>query len=270
MGLEPAPPNQELGRGGAQGGGPTGVPDPRSWVTPELAVREHDRYLSGEYLIETGGTWHLEDAPFKAGQVVKMLQRAGLKPGTICDIGCGAGGVLARLVDEFPSSRTLVGYEISPDAIELCKRRVAPRVEFRCGDAFTDDEKFDLVLVLDVVEHVEDCFAFLRKARLKGEYKCYHIPLEISVLLSFREGRVLESWRKVGHIHRFSVATALEALRYTGHEIVDHFLTPAAFATRRMHFRTRLANVPRRVIGFFSDGYAQRLLGGYSLMVLAK
>ncbi len=52
-------------------------------------------YLDGSYLDKTGGTWHLEDAPFKARQIAAMLARhPEIRLGTVCEIGCGAGGIL--------------------------------------------------------------------------------------------------------------------------------------------------------------------------------
>ena len=32
-------------------------------------------YTNGSYLAKTGGTWHLEDSPFKARQITYMLTR---------------------------------------------------------------------------------------------------------------------------------------------------------------------------------------------------
>ncbi len=55
------------------------------------------------------------------------------------------------------------------------------------GDAFANDEFYDVATIMDVVEHVEDCFAFLRQAREKARYKVYHIPLEITSTTALRD-----------------------------------------------------------------------------------
>lgn len=224
-----------------------------------------DRYASGEYLAATGGSWHLEDAPFKASQVLKMLSRHQLNPATVCEIGCGAGGVLAQLHERMPGHVQFSGYEISPQAHEMSKRFVQDRLGFVLGDAFTDGGKADLVLVLDVVEHVEDSFGFLRMTREKGQYKMYHIPLDISVSATLRDS-YLNAWKSVGHIHVYSRALALETLRATGHEILDYFYTPGALQTGR-GWRAGIGNVPRRVL---PQSLASRLFGGFSLMVLTR
>jgi cyclopropane fatty-acyl-phospholipid synthase-like methyltransferase len=40
---------------------------------------------------------------------------------------------------------------------------------------------FDVVMAIDVLEHLEDYFDFLRKLKAKGTYKVFHVPLELSV-----------------------------------------------------------------------------------------
>jgi SAM-dependent methyltransferase len=222
------------------------------------------RYDSGEYLKATGGTWHLEDSPFKAGQVLRMVQRHKSSPRSIIEIGCGAGGVLAELRAHLPDA-SLTGYEISPQAHAISQKFEAENLRFICGDAFADNQTADLVLVLDVVEHVEDCFGFLRQAKQKGHWKIYHIPLDISCSAALRDS-FMNAWRSVGHIHVFTKSLALETLRATGHEIIDYFYTPGALSVGR-GWRAFLGNFPRRIL---PEGVSVRLLGGYSLMVLAK
>jgi 2-polyprenyl-3-methyl-5-hydroxy-6-metoxy-1,4-benzoquinol methylase len=43
------------------------------------------------------------------------------------------------------------------------------------------DTYFDVVMAIDVFEHVEDYLGFIRRLRVKGEYKVFHIPLDLSV-----------------------------------------------------------------------------------------
>jgi hypothetical protein len=228
------------------------------------------RYTSGEYLQQTGGKWHLQDSPFKARQVLTMLRRNNIAPQSICEVGCGAGGILSQLQQQMPDAADFVGYEISPQAHQISQQFANDRLRFHCRDAFADQTYFDLVLAMDVVEHVEDCYGFLRQLRDKGCYKLYHFPLEISVLTCMRESRGLNSWRTLGHIHRFTLTTALEAVRYTGQEVVDHFLTPGSLDTPKLRWRTALANVPRRILKLISPTFTQRLLGGSSALILAR
>jgi SAM-dependent methyltransferase len=216
-------------------------------------------YTDGSYVAKTGGTWHLEDSSFKARRIASMLARhVEIKPNTVCEIGCGAGGILAELQKVLPDHITFTGYDISPQAHALSARFSNPRCQFILGDAFADHSQYDLVLVMDVIEHVEDCFSFLRHTKQKGEWKLYHIPLD-----AYASGilRGNNSWDTAGH---------LNSLKHTGHRVADWMFTDGAIATPRKTTREKVANLVRRPLAKISTKFAARLMGGYSMLVLAK
>jgi SAM-dependent methyltransferase len=225
-------------------------------------------YTDGAYLAKTGGTWHLEDSLFKAQRVASMLARHDeIKPSTICEIGCGAGGVLAELQKMLSDHIAFTGYDISPQAHALSARFSNPRCQFILGDAFADQSQYDLVLVMDVIEHVEDYFSFLRNVRQKGELKIYHIPLDAYVSGILRGNN---SWDSAGHLHLFTIETALKALQHSGHRIVDWIFTDGAISIPNKTVRGRIANLVRIPLSKVSIRLTSRLLGGYSMLVLAK
>jgi len=221
-------------------------------------------YTDGSYAAATGGTWHLEDSVFKAGQVLRMLRRhPEMNPGSICDIGCGTGGVLAELDRRLDFVAQFKGYEVSPQAHALAQHFNSSRCEYMLGDPFADGRFFDLALALDVVEHVEDCFRFVRQCAGKATWKIYHIPLDVSASSVVRG---TNCWEIVKHLHLFTRETALKTIQYAGHEVVDWFLTPVALE-RPHRAATRLTNLPRRIL---PESLASRIFGGYSIMILAK
>jgi SAM-dependent methyltransferase len=195
-----------------------------------------------------------------------MIRKHSLDVRTVCEIGCGAGGILASLQEQMDRSTEFVGFEISPQAHEMAKKFCRDNLSFRLGDGFDSEELFDLVLAMDVVEHVEDCFGFLRKLKHKGNYKILHIPLDLHCSAILRD-HLVYAWRNTGHIHSFSLSTALEALKFTGYDIVDYFLTRAALERGRVLPRTRVMNLFRRLL---PAKLCARLVGGYSLLVLAR
>src|SRR5437870_3798894 len=71
----------------------------------------------------------------------------------------------------------LWGYDISPQAIELAKNRANERLHSHLGD-FSDvkNDYFELILVLDVIEHLQDYFGFLCDLKEKGRHKISHSP----------------------------------------------------------------------------------------------
>ena len=221
-------------------------------------------YIDGTYDAKTGGTWHQEDSPFKARQVLRMLRRHPEVPlRSICDIGCGAGGVLAALEQKLDDVTRLVGYDVSPQAHYLSARHENRRCAYVLGDPFADHLVFNLALILDVVEHVEDCFAFLRQCAAKATWKIYHIPLDTSASMILRGANC---WDSVGHLHLFTIETALKSLEHSGQEVVDWFLTPVSLG-RPHRAATHFTNLARRTLPAM---LAARLVGGYSMLILAR
>jgi SAM-dependent methyltransferase len=80
--------------------------------------------------------------------------------GTVLDVGCGTGGNIAA----FPETCSRIGVDPSPEAIALAED-IRPGVSFVCGIVPDAVEKelgeADVVLLTDVLEHVEDDQALL-------------------------------------------------------------------------------------------------------------
>lgn len=196
-----------------------------------------------------------------------LARHPDFRPRTVCEIGCGAGGILSELQEALPENTEFTGFEIGSQAHSLSERFANAQCRYILGDAFTSDSTYDLVLVMDVIEHVEDCFSFLREAKRKGYLKLYHIPLDTSLNDVLRGNN---RWDMVGHIHLFTMETALKSLEYTGHRVVDWILTPVFTEQRTRTVRGRVAQTLRSLLGRFSPGLVARLIGGYSILILAE
>jgi SAM-dependent methyltransferase len=235
----------------------------------KFVEQSESMYQTGEYL-EKNPTWHVEDSAFKAEQILKMMALHDLKPRTICEVGCGAGEILKQLELRLPSDTQLFGYEISPAAHALCQTRQSERLHFFCEDLLaTSTDKFELLLCLDVFEHVEDYFGFLRALRAKGQNLIFHIPLDLSVQWLWRSKPIMRERQQAGHLHYFTKETAIATLRDAGYEVLDSFYTPGAIANPRS-VKAKLASLPRRILSVLNQDLVVRILGGYSLLVLAR
>lgn len=227
-------------------------------------------YTDGTYL-ESTGSWHQEDSPWKAYHIKAMLERNGLTPKTICEVGCGAGEILSWLSRALRGDEKFYGYEISPQAYALCEARANDRLTFRLGDILEEDgPTYDLIMAIDVFEHVEDYLGFLKRLKPKGQYKMFHIPLDLSVQSVMRGAPILKLRRQVGHLHYFTKETALATLEHAGYEVVDHAFTATAVELPNRGWKANMMKLPRRLLYGLSPDWAARVLGGYSLMVLAK
>lgn len=224
-------------------------------------------YADGTYL-QNNATWHVEDSPWKARQIEKLLSKNSITPETVCEVGCGAGEILKQLSMKMPNTR-FFGYELSPQAFRLCQARQSSMVQYLNTSVFTDDLTFDTLLCIDVFEHVEDYIGFVRQLRTKATYKVFHIPLEVNVLSVLR-GTMLTQRKRVGHLHYFTPATGLATLEDAGYEVIDWFLTPAFDDLPGTSFKSRLGRVPRKLLYSISPGGLVKILGGCSMIVLAK
>jgi hypothetical protein len=122
---------------------------------------------------------------------------------------------------------------------------------------------------LDVFEHVEDYYGFLRQLKAKARYKIFHIPLDLSVQTVFRKDGLLKRRHLHDHLHFFSKETALQALQDAGYEVLDHFYTARAIDLGGA-VGQRILRVFRKLCFALHNDLTARLLGGYSLLVLAR
>jgi SAM-dependent methyltransferase len=225
------------------------------------------RYLDGTQLA-AAPDWYESDAAWKAEQVRDMMRKHGMEPGSICDVGCGTGGVLDHLSRTLPPATKLVGYEMSPQAVALAPEARKQRITFVSEWAEEGKDGFDLMLVLDVFEHVDDYLGFLRTLLGKARSFIFHIPLDVSVQTVLRASPFTRARESLGHLHYFSRDTALATLHDTGYSIVDEQLTQPSVDL--WGGKSRVARLPRKAAFRLNPRLAARVMGGFSLLVLAR
>ena len=219
---------------------------------------------------ENNPDWHIEDSPWKADHIFRLIQKHHLEPRTICEVGCGSGEILRQLSTLMPSTVTFTGYEISPQAFDLCQQQKKDRLSFKLKNFTDDDISCDLILLIDIIEHLEDFFSFLRTIKRRSTYKILHIPLEMFVLAVVHQHFLLGQKKKVGHLHFFSKDLVLQHLRDLGYEILDHSYTAGYTLDRDFGLKDRILKIPRRFLFPLAPDFTVRVCGGYSLLVLVK
>jgi SAM-dependent methyltransferase len=224
-------------------------------------------YSDGTYL-RNNPSWHAQDSAWKAGQIAAVLTRNALRPKTVAEIGCGAGQILVELASKMPETR-FTGYEISPQAYVFCSAKTSRTVAFLQRNLFEEDSRYDCLLCIDVFEHVPDYMGFLKSLRDKADTKIFHIPLDLTAAALMR-GKLMHVRETAGHLHYFTRETALATLSDCGYTIVDEFYTTAFMGIPPTTLLSRLAWLPRRVLYALAPQFMQRLIGGCSLMVLAR
>ncbi len=229
------------------------------------------RYYDGSYLADNPD-WDRTDAPWKAQLVGAILADHQVAPATMCEVGCGTGDVLRHLAKSFPNAR-MTGYDISPQVVSFWNEHSGDQenLDLRLGD-FHEIERahYDVLLMLDVFEHVRDPFSFLERSRPFASHFVFHIPLDLSAASVVRASPLMDVRAKVGHLHYYTKDLALATLADTGYDIVEWRYTGASLQAPNRSLKTRLAALPRRLVHAISKEFAARLLGGETLLVLAK
>lgn len=102
--------------------------------------------------------------------------------GSLPDLGCGDGTITALLSPKF---RRILGVDASPSHLLKARQR-CPNAEFKESliEEFTEQERFDTVVMLNILEHVIDPSSTLRSAAsfLKGDgVLIVHVPNALAV-----------------------------------------------------------------------------------------
>ncbi len=131
--------------------------------------------------IEERHWWFLGRRAIMTTLAHRLIPRSPHK--TILDIGCGTGGNLAALAQEY----ACIGLDPSADAVALAQRRF-PHGRFACGsipEALRDIPATpDLFLLMDVLEHVPDDFWLLSSllaAARPGAHVLLTVPADMAL-----------------------------------------------------------------------------------------
>ncbi len=236
-----------------------------------MKVSSNDLYTSGEYF-KNNPTWDIADAGWKTDVIVDLLKRNNISVSDVIEIGCGAGANLVDLAKKDESIKKLRGYDISPQAIELAKKNVSDRISFYNEDLTAKENiTADLMLVIDVVEHVDDFYGFLRNLKSKSKHFVFHIPLDLSCRTIMKPYVLLQQRQSVGHIHYFTKEMVEWVLQDTGYEIIDWVYTKPVVDVQPADSVKRFIKKILRNISFaVNKDCSVKKWGGYSMMILAK
>jgi ubiquinone/menaquinone biosynthesis C-methylase UbiE len=171
--------------------------------------------------------WRKLSALGKADHAIQLCERAGFRPGSIAEIGCGDGAVLAELGARGLAGQ-LHGFEVSEEAAVIARGRGTPGL---VGVSVYDglrlparDSEFDLAILSHVLEHVSDPVALLREAARVARAVVLEVPLEANLSAS-RPGK-RKGAARIGHMQALDRRAVRSLVEQAGMRVRDELLDP--------------------------------------------
>jgi SAM-dependent methyltransferase len=147
--------------------------------------------------------WRALGARGKADHAIELCSRAGVRPTSTLDVGCGDGSLLCELhLRGFGG--VLSGVEITQRAVGIASARAEiDSVALYDGEQVpASDGSYDLGIVSHVLEHVLDPAALLAEVARACRAVVVEMPLEDN--LSAKRSDKREHAEQVGHLQRLS------------------------------------------------------------------
>jgi len=181
--------------------------------------------------------WKREECYFDCIQgelVIKHMLEHNIE-GEILDIACG-DGMLTQVLSNQPRVQSICGVDLSADVVKVAEaRKYNCSVEFQASafEEYQTERKFDAIIAVNVLEHVDDHILFLRKAkeRLKPDGRLFiYVPNadSLHVLLAVEMGVIpdkhfLNKWQKefVHHTIHYDLGLLEDHIRKAGLNIKD-------------------------------------------------
>jgi ubiquinone/menaquinone biosynthesis C-methylase UbiE len=173
----------------------------------------HDKYIDD---VKYWKLRYMEKLLFKTGCINEIT--------SVCEIGCSTGVLLSNFLPSKVQSK--IGIDISDENISYAKNKF-PNVHFFRGtfdDYLNSNDRtppFDLIIMSDILEHVESDVELLKKAGENSRYVVINLPIE---KVPEYKDRVYGIDDVEGHLRAYSVEDALKMCEKAGMNIIKYYI----------------------------------------------
>lgn len=243
-------------------------------------------FYTGEGYIEKNPDLHEADSPWKISVLLPFVDEFAKQHRgdvvSILDVGGGAGVILRELsrylANRHGKSVKKYALDLSPGMLEVQKKNNPDMIETYARDiAHTGlaDTSIDLVLMIDVLEHVTDVEQVLVEIRRIARYSIFKVPLEDTLYYHAMDVVTRGAFRKriiaqIGHINVFSAESLRGVLRQQLGQIQKERFANAYdyLLTTKQTVFNRLFNMLGALVYRLSPSLAARLFNDYLVMLV--
>lgn len=220
----------------------------------------------------------IDSKDFTYSYIIDSLNYPLLKIGNYCDVldlGCGVGTISFYLSNK---CSTVLGLDISKKAISIAKKSLSilkiKNINFICGKIDSLPKKqFDLVICLEVIEHIPDDGLFLVEinSRLKKNgYLVLSTP--IKEIFLYKLNFYADFDERVGHLRRYSVSGLSKLMKSYGFNVLrvkkNESLMRSLFFTTRMKCFVKFIKFAK-IFHFFDELFG-RIFGFSNVIIIAQ
>jgi SAM-dependent methyltransferase len=187
---------------------------------------------------------------WKVQNLVKQIP-ASVAKDNVLEVGCALGILLNSVADKL-AIKVRFGIDISTENIDYAKK-LYPDCSFVCGtiedlqkkwNTYFPLDRFDIVILSDIVEHIPDDEQFLREVSQISRYVIFNLPLEKCYN---NRNRKYGETDPSGHLRNYDLNDAKKLVDKGGFEVVTYFTDNAHFD--KTFFYTYSKNRQLRVKG---------------------
>ncbi|MBT3294344.1 MAG: class I SAM-dependent methyltransferase [Verrucomicrobia bacterium] len=194
----------------------------KDYFANERFMSNQNEYLYGyhDYIAERINKQFGYKKTVKKTKALLQAQPDGNKAPTWLDVGCGLGYLMDVAFDQ---NFEVHGIEFNAAAVAYINSKYRYPTMLGTLEDMPHERKFDVISMMDVVEHFRDPFANLRKARELIEPNGYLLlsTMDSDSLMSRFLGKRMEDFRRTEeHLYFFSRATMARVLDECGWECV--------------------------------------------------
>jgi 2-polyprenyl-3-methyl-5-hydroxy-6-metoxy-1,4-benzoquinol methylase len=216
---------------------------------------------------------HGKDTLDKVRAIKAIIEKGNIQPKSMLDIGCGSGAILLSLLSYYQITNSC-GVDISETMINTAKQNDSNKlVKWIQSDlSNVNFRDYDLVLAVDIIEHIENESATLEKMKMWGKFFIIKTPIEnnlISKLVKSLTLGIVDSSRstskKYGHIHHYSEKNFIELVEKSGYIVLEKNYMHLPKRSKIFWESVRILLMPMWLI---SEKAYIRLNGGFVVVLL--